>query len=189
MGRMSWHESQRIAQSQGTFFTTYDAAKTVINTEDLRTYAADFWCKGRGLWLNVAGAISNIVTTPGTIVFQVKLGSVVVWTSGNIQMNAIAHTKFPFWLEVLLTCRSVGSGTSATFIGQGKVSGKMFTNTAAQVDGLNSDSVILVPATSPAVGNGFDSTAAQQLDFFTGFSINNVGNGIQIEQYVPTELN
>lgn len=189
MGRMSWYEATTAADTQGTFHTTYTTAKSVINTADLKTYPADFWTKGRSLEIDVIGGLSNIVTTPGTITFNVKLGSVIVFTTGAVQLNATAHTKLPFWLKILMTCRSVGSGTSATFIGQARLVGKMFTNTAAQVDGVNTDSVLMVPATAPAVGTGFDSTAAQQLDFHAGFSISDVGNGIQIEQYVPTVRN
>lgn len=190
MGRsVTWWESGDVADSQGTFHTTYTTAKSVINTSDLRTYSADFWRKGKVLRLDIMGAISNVVTTPGTITFNVKLGSVIVFTTGAIQLNATAHTKLPFWLEILMTCRAVGSGASANFIGQGKVSGKMFTNTAGQTDGANTDTVLLVPATSPAAGTGFDSTAAQQLDFHAGFSISDAGNGIQIEQYIPTVIN
>ena len=189
MARMSWYEVSRTAIAQATFHTTYTTAKTVINSSDVVTYPADFWTIGRVLELDVIGAISNIVTTPGTITFNVKFGSVIVFTTGAIQLNATAHTKLPFWLRILLTCRAVGSGTSANFIGQGIAMGKMFTNTAGQTDGANTDSLLLVPATAPAVGTGFDSTAAQQLDFHAGFSISDAGNGIQIEQYCPTVRN
>lgn len=189
MGRMSWLEAMKVAIAQGTFHTTYTTAKSVINAGDLVTYPADFWTIGRALRIDVIGAISNIVTTPGTVTFNVKFGSVIVFTTGAIQLNATAHTKLPFWLEILMTCRAVGSGTSANFIGQAKMNGKIITNTAGQTDGANSDSMLLVPATAPAVGTGFDSTAAQQLDFHAGFSISDAANGIQIEQYLPVVLN
>lgn len=57
------------------------------------------------------------------------------------------------------------------------------TNTAGQTDGANTMTAINAPATAPAVGTGFDSTAAAALDLWAGFSISNSGNGIQIQQY------
>jgi hypothetical protein len=54
---------------------------------------------GRKLKLTVTGAISNIVTTPGLMNFQVKIGSVAAFDTGNIQLNASVHTTLPFWLK------------------------------------------------------------------------------------------
>jgi hypothetical protein len=45
-----------------------------------------------------------------------------------------------------------------------------------------------IPATAPAVGTGFDSTIANILDFWTGFSIPNSGNGIQLYNYTVEQL-
>ena len=59
----------------------------------------------------------------------------------------------------------------------------MFTRTAAQGDDTTEMPSLLGPATAPAVGTGFDSTVANIVDFWVGFTISNVGNGIQIQQY------
>ena len=45
-----------------------------------------------------------------------------------------------------------------------------------------------MPATAPAVGTGFDSTIANLLDFWVGFSISNSGNGVQVYQYTVEQL-
>lgn len=167
----------------GTLFNTYTTAKSVINAEDLVTIPANYEKLATKFRVRVAGGISNIVTTPGTITFQCMMGSIVAFTSGAIQMNATAHTLLPFWLDVVLRVDSTGSGTAAKFLGMGKVNGIMFTNTAAQVDAVNTTGEFPCPATAPAVGTGFDSTIANILDFWTGFSISNAGNGIQIYDY------
>ena len=132
--------------------------------------------------LSVQGGISNIVTTPGTITFEFKVGSVVVWSSGAVQLSTTAHTTIPFWLDVELTCRAIGSGTSANFMAQGRILSQTV-NATAVADGTQTHSVLLLPNTAPAVGTGFDSTIANIVDFWTGFSINNAGNGIQVQQY------
>jgi len=46
-----------------------------------------------------------------------------------------------------------------------------------------------VPATAPAVGTGFDSTVANVLDFFAGFSISDAANTVKIEIFSVEALN
>ncbi len=83
---------------------------------------------------------------------------------------------------------SRGSGTAAKFLGMGWLSGLPFTLTAAQVDSVNQPGLFNVPSTAPAVGTGFDSTVAGNLDFFVGFSISNAGNGVQLYDYTVEQL-
>jgi hypothetical protein len=171
----------------GTLYNTYTTAKSVINPEDLVTLPANYDRVGTRFQIKAAGAISNIVTTPGTIVFQVMMGTnaspIVAWSSGNIQLNATAHTLLPFKLELTLRQDSTGNSTNAKFLGLGYLNGIQFTNTAAQTDATNTTGMFPVPATAPAVGTGFDSTTANILDFWAGFSISNAGNGIQLYDY------
>jgi hypothetical protein len=141
------------------------------------------------LRVRVKGGIGTLVTTPGTITFQVMMGSVVAWTSGAIQLNATAHTNLPFSLDVDLRLDTAGSGTTAKFLGIGVLNGIMFTLTAGQTDGVNSSASMMVPATAPAVGTGFDSTIANVLDFWTGFSISSASNTVQIYTYTVEALN
>lgn len=178
-------------QAAGTLFNTFTTAKTVLNPQALKTLGAgdDFWKIGKKLRVTIKGGLSNIVTTPGTVVFQIIIGGVAVWTSGNIQLNATAHTLLPFDLVVDLVCRSLGSGSNATLMGIGKLTGVMFTLTVGQTDAANTPPTLMVPATAPAVGTGFDSTIANIMDFFTGFSISNAGNGVQIQDYFVEALN
>lgn len=189
MSLQTWQETIAVQQAAGTLFNTYTTAKSVINPQALVSLPAGYWQIGKTMRIRVLGGISNIVTTPGTITLQVMLGSVVAFTTGAIQLNATAHTTLPFWLEVLLTCRASGSGTSANLMGIGTIHGMMPTVTAAQVDGANTMATLMTPATAPAVGTGFDSTIANVLDFWAGFSISNAGNGIQVQQYIVESLN
>lgn len=178
--------SQKIA---GTLYNTYTTAKTVIPAQCLYQFPVNYFVEGKTFHITVIGGLSNIVTTPGTVTFSCMLGSVVVFTTGAIQLNATAHTLLPFWLEIYLTCRATGSSTSANLIGMGRLQGIAPTLTAGQVDEVNGGGVFSVPATAPAVGTGFDSSATQVLDFFAGFSISNAGNGVQVHQYVVESLN
>jgi hypothetical protein len=189
MSNQSWQETLTTQEAAGTLFNTYTTAKTVINPQALAVLPAGFFKIGRAMRIFVAGALSNIVTTPGLVNFQVKVGSAVVFDSGNIQLNASAHTLLPFWLDVLLTCRAVGAGSAANLIGQGSITGLMFTRTAGQTDDAQGHQTLLVPQTAPAVGAGFDSTIANVLDLWAGFTISNAGNGVQVHQYKAVSLN
>ena len=189
MSYQTFTEMITASKAAGTLFATFTTAKSVINATDLVQLPPNYLALGKRLRVRVRGAVSNIVTTPGTITFQVMLGAIVVWTSGAVQMNATAHTTLPFSLDIDLETRAVGSGTSAAFMGMGGLGGIMFTLTAAQVDSVNTSGLFMVPTTAPANGTGFDSTIANTLDFWAGFSISNAGNGVQIQHYSVEALN
>lgn len=183
MSQQNWNETLITQPDVGTLFNTYTTAKTVINPNALYTLPANWARVGRKLRVRVQGAISNIATTPGTVNFQVIIGGVAVFDTGAIQLNATAHTTIPFWLDIDLTVRAIGNGTTANVIGLALLVGKMFTLTAGQTDDAQGHMPIVCPVGVPAVGTGFNSTIANIVDFFVGFSINNAGNGVQIHQY------
>lgn len=189
MSQQTWVETLVSQQAAGTAQNTYTTAKSVINPQERFTLPPNFWYPGRMIEVSVDGALSNIVTTPGTLTLQVMMGSIVAFTTGALQLNATAHTLLPFTLDARLTCRAVGSGTSANLIGQARIGGIQFTLTAAQVDAVNTSGLFMGPATAPAVGTGFDSSISNILDFWAGFSISNAGNGITIHQYHVKSLN
>jgi hypothetical protein len=186
MSEQKWNEAVITQEAAGAAYATYTTAKSVINQQNLYATYGGFFRLGRKVRVTVHMAVSNIVTTPGTMVFQVMLGTIVVWTSGNIQLNATAHTTLPAKLVVDLTCQLTNTtvnGAVAKLMGQGVLTGVMFTKTAAQTDGANTETIINVPVTTPALGAAFDSTIAQTLDFWVGFSISNAANLVQISQY------
>jgi hypothetical protein len=189
MSLQTWQETLVTSNVAGSSFGTFTTAKTVLPVGCLVTLPANWWYVGRAVRVTVYGGIGTLVTTPGTITMQINLGSVAAFSTGAIQLNATAHTALPFKFEALVICRTVGSGTNATLIGQSTVTGIMFTPTAGQTDGVNSHAVMMAPATAMAAGTGFDSTAAQTLDFFAGFSISNAANTIIVQNYLVEALN
>ena len=198
MSLQTWQETLVSANVAGTLLNTYTTAKTVLPVGCLVTLPANWWYVGRSIRVTVQGGISTLVTTPGTLTLQVNLGTVAAFSTGTIQLNATAHTTLPFEFQAILTCRAVGATTTANLMGIGKLTGVMFTKTIAATDAWGrvsaadaavSDVTLMVPATAPAAGTGFDSTAAQTLDFFAGFSVSNAANGIQIHNYVVEALN
>lgn len=189
MSKQTFQETLAVQRAAGTLFATYTAAKSVLNPDALYTLPSNLLEPGRRLRIVARGGISNIVTTPGLMNFQVKIGGVAAFDTGNIQLNATAHTTLPFWIEIGMTCRATGSATAANLIGLAQVTGVMFTRTAGQTDDVQGVQTILAPQTAPAVGTGFDSTIANIVDLWVGFTISNAGNGIQIQEYTLELLN
>jgi hypothetical protein len=192
MPNQSWRQNVVRQKTAGTLFNTYTTAKTIINQQDLYGFYATQIQLGFGLHVRAQYAISNIASTPGTITFQIMLGSIAVWTSGTIQLNATAHTLQPATLDLDLTCQLTNTavgGAVAKFMGVGILTGVMFTKTAAQTDGANTETIITVPASAPALGTAFDSTISQVLDHWVGFSSSNAGNGVQIANYSVDIIN
>jgi hypothetical protein len=161
-------------KSAGTLFNSYTTAKTVLNATELVTIPANQLRAGRKLRITVVGTISNVVTAQPTFTFQVMMGTTVVWSSGAIQTNASANSELPFRLEIDLRMVSDGPGTSATFLGVGR-----FT-CAAMASG---STAIVVPTTTPAAGNGFDSTIGNVLDHWVGISASNASNAVRVQDY------
>src|SRR5437879_5327816 len=100
MSAQSWVQTIAVQRAAGTLFNTYTTAKSVINPDALVTLPSNFLVPGQMLHVWAFGGISNIVTTPGLMNFQVKIGSVAVFDSGNIQLNATQHTTLPFWNDI-----------------------------------------------------------------------------------------
>lgn len=195
MPLQTWSQPLTTQEAAGTSFGSFTTAKTVINQSNLIDHPRNYWQIGKKMRVTVNGAIGTLVTTPGTMVFQVMFGSVIVWTSGNIQLNATAHTALPFKLVIDMTCQLANTGVGgviAKFMGTGVLTGTMFTKTIAATDAWGrvsaadaavSDVTMMVPVTTPALGTAFDGTIAQTQDFFVGFSVSNAANTIRIDQY------
>jgi hypothetical protein len=127
----------------------------------------NFFYIGRAIKVVMNGRISCAVTTPGTARFDICLGSAgttVVFDTLALNLNIVAKTTVPWYLEVLLVCRAVGTGTSTTFMSRGQfVSEAVIGSALPAVSGNGS---LLVPVGTPAVGAGMDNTAASALDVF-----------------------
>jgi hypothetical protein len=189
MSMQTWQETIATQRAAGTLFNTYTTAKTVLNPDALVTLPPNFWYVGRAIEIIVHAGVSNRVTGPDTMTFQIMHGSTVVFTSGAVNLTTTAHTTIPAIITCELTCRSVGSGTSATLMGQFMLDGQMFAQAASLADNAGGSGYAMGPNTAPAVGAGFDSTVSQVFDFWVAQSVSNAGNGIQVQQYFVKSLN
>jgi len=145
---------------------TAAAAASCLPTYIPTTLPAGYWQIGRIWRLTASGRISCVVTTPGIARFDLRFAAVVAWDSLAIPLNIVAKTNVPWYLEVILTCRSVGSGTSATLIGQGFWLSEAALLVPLPSTGPGPGGNTLPYNTAPVVGTGFDSTLANTLNFY-----------------------
>jgi hypothetical protein len=118
------------------------------------------------MWHIMAGGrVSFAATTPGVFRLDVRLASVTVFDTLAVPGNIVIQTTVPWYSEIWLTCRSVGSGTSATLFGQGIITSTAFLNVAAVATGPWAGTITVPYNTAPVAGTGFDSTTANAFDF------------------------
>jgi hypothetical protein len=195
-GKTGFVDTPRAQQAAGTLFNTYTTAKSVLNPQAAFVAPAsdDFWYPGKTLRFTVIGAESHRVTGPDTMTFQVEVGpafqaTIPIFTTGALNLTTTAHTTIPFVLKMWITCRAVGSGTSANCQGQGIIWGQGFAMAASLADGVANTGWAMAPNSIPGVGSGFDSTVANVVDLFVAQSFNGAGNGVQIQIYTLESLN
>ncbi len=93
------------------------------------------------------------------------MAAISVFDTLAIPLNVVAQTTVPWAGEILITCRSVGSGTAATLFGMGRFRSTAFLNVAAVATGPWAGAITVPYNTAPVVGSGFDSTIANAMDF------------------------
>ncbi|MGH9640850.1 MAG: hypothetical protein ACRD3Q_00345 [Terriglobales bacterium] len=165
MSSNSWNQTLISAQIAGSALTAAAAASALPPAAKF-TFPANQLKIGDILHVRATGIISCVVTTPGTARFDLRFGSTVIFDSGAMNLNVIAKTNVPWWLEVLLTCRSIGAGTSATFWGQGQWQSEAVIGSPLPSAGGNGS--LNIPVSGVAISTGFDSTVSNVIDsFFT----------------------
>ncbi len=127
----------------------------------------NFFYIGRAIKILMGGRISCVATTPGTARYDICMGSAgttIVYDTGAMNLNTVAKTAVPWFLEVLLVCRAVGTGTTTTFFPCGRWTSEALVGSPLNSAGGNGS--LQVPVSAPTVGAGMDNTAASALDVF-----------------------
>lgn len=159
----TFQESIITAQGDGTPITAA-AATSLLPAAAKFTLPANWWAIGRKMKIQAWGRISSLITTPGTALFDVRMGGTVVFNGGAILLDTVAgHTNVGWKLEVDLTCRAIG--TAGNVFGGGLW-------TCEDILGVPATApkgvlVAMLPwNTAPAVGGNFDTTVTQVIDLF-----------------------
>lgn len=166
MGMQTWQEVLANGVTDGPTLTAA-AAASCIPTANRIILPNNYFTVGKMLRISLFGRISCVVTTPGTARFDVRMGpsgTIIVYDSGALNLNIVAKVTVPFWMQIDLTCRAIGAGTVSNFMGIGRFQSEAVVGAPLPAAGGNG--VLLAPVGAPAVGTGFDNTAANALDVF-----------------------
>lgn len=166
--------------ADGTALTNTVTAANIMPLSGVAVIPGGTLQVGSMLKITLRGRISTLVTSPGTLTFDLRFGSVIVSAFGAAALNVTAQTNAQFMLEILAHIRSLGSGTSATALcTAGFISRAVIGSPAAAAGGCGE---LCLPETAPAVGTGFDSTAPFAVNVFAAWSVANAANSIQVHQ-------
>lgn len=164
---------------------TAAAAASCLPAAAVTTLQPNFFTVGKVLRITAQGRISCVITTPGTARFDVRLGGTVVFDTGALNLNTTAKTNAPWWLQILLTCRTVGAGTAATLFGLAMLQSEAIVGAPAPSAGGNGS--LIAPVGAPGVGGGFDSTLSRVLDLF--FTQTVATGSLTVHAYTVESLN
>lgn len=191
MSQQGWQETLISAQIDGTALANTVTATSIIPPAARFTLPSNYFEIGKTMRVTAQGRISTVVTTPGTLTLDIRLGSVatpiIVFNGGAMNLNTTAQTNATWLFEALLTCRAIGAATAANLMGVASFTSRAIIGAAAVAAG--GVTVTPLPDTAPAVGTGFDSTISNVLDFFAKWSVANAANSIQLHNYAVESLN
>lgn len=175
--RYSIMETLITAESDGPTLTAA-AAASCLPTGAVYKLPANWFDIGRQLKLWAQGKVSTVITTPGTLRFDVRLGGTIVFDGLAILPDTVApHSNVLWELEIMLTCRAIGNGTNANLMG----SGKFFSEDKGSLF------VALPWNTAPVVGAGFNSVQDNTVDLF--FTQTVATGSLTLQQYSLIAMN
>lgn len=136
---------------------------------------------GQKIRVHAWGRVSTLVTTPGTLTLQFRLGaSTSVFDGGAMTLNTTAQTNTPWILDIDMILRVVGS--SAQFFGVGRwMSHAVIGSSAIGTAGAGTQ--MLPYNAAPALGTAFDATTTQIADLYATWSVSSASNSIQCHGY------
>jgi hypothetical protein len=187
----SWQSLLISQQVDGTALNTSTTETTILAPQAKLTLPANFLTyAGQTLRIRAMGRVSNIVTTPGTLTFRVKMGptaTIAVASSGALALNVAAKTNVTWILDWDLVVRTVGGSTTATVMHSGAWQSESVIGSPAA--GAGGAAAHIFPASAPAVGTGFDSTVTNLIDLTAQWSVSNAANSIQTHSFKLESLN
>lgn len=185
MSLNTWHETLVTAKVDGPTLTAAARASCLPTTAVIGGLPNNFFVIGKKIRILASGRISCVVTTPGTARFDVTVAAVVVFDSLALNLNLVAKVAVPWFLQIDLTCRAEGSGTSANLMGNGLFISEAVVGSPLPAAGGNG--VLNIPVGTPTVGTGFDSTLSNKLDMF--FTQTVATGSFTLHQYEVIALN
>jgi len=185
--QQGWNQVLIATSTDGTALTNTTTATDLLPAASVLTYPANALYVGKQLRVRATGRISTVVTSPGTLTLDLRMGTTVIWTGGAMSLNIVAKTNVSWLLDLILTCRAVGATTTTTFLGVGAWESEAVIGSPLPTVGGSGG--LLLPASAPAVGTGIDATASQAIHMFGTWSTASASNSIQCHQFSVEDMN
>jgi hypothetical protein len=167
-GVQGWQETLEAISANGTQISNSTSETIICNDFNIPGY---YMAPGRTIRIWAAGVMSNVVTTPGTLILRVRWGGVsgtVLLQSGAQGLDTTARTNSLWAMLCYITCQSAGA--SGTFMSSGIMWCNVLSSTAA-----NLEPALLGSAGAPlASGNAAvtcDTTVSKLLSVTAQFSV------------------
>ena len=186
MGANNWVETLDSIVADGTQISNSTSETIICPDFSIPAY---YMVPGRTLEVWAFGVMSNVVTTPGTLIMRVRWGGVagtVLLASGAQGLDTTARTNSIWALQAYIACRTAGA--SGTFMSGGTMACNVLSSTAT-----NLLPQLLGSAGAPlASGNAavtVDTTAAKLLSVTAQFSVNTSPTNLTCQQRVIKVIN
>jgi len=193
MPKQGWEQILEPGPSSadGPALTASTTPTSILLAADKPQLYAGFWYVKKKIRVHAAGRVSNIITTPGTLTLDLRLGpadppTIVVANGGAMSLNIVAKTNVPWRLTWDLTCQAIGNGTLAKLMHQGEWCSESVIGSG--IPTATGAGTHLLPNAAPAQGTGFNSTVGLFMDLFATWSLSNA-NSILCHQFHVEELN
>jgi hypothetical protein len=178
----TWSEVLSASQADSVAVANTVTATTILPSNANIILPSNFFLlPGQTFFLRAFGRASTVVTTPGTLTMNVRMGAVTVATFTTPTLTTTAQTNVAWWLEWFLQLRATGS--AATFIHAASFQSSILNNNTVAPQGS------LFPATAPVVGTAFDARASNQFDLQAAWSVANAANSITTHAFTLQSLN
>jgi hypothetical protein len=141
---------------------------------------------GDQLLIEASGIISTVAAA-NTETIDIAFGTTANLSTGALPLVNGISTNSPWYLRMLATAFTLGSGTAAQLRFTGYIIGYPFFNTALPATGPGPGGN-MIPYSGTAtgastLGTTFDSTVSNQIDIYATCSVATAGTSIQLLQY------
>ncbi len=130
-GVQGWEETLESVTADGTQISNTVSETIIVPDFNIPAY---YMAPGRTLRIYASGVMSNVVTTPGTLIMAVRWGGVagtVLLQSAAQGLDTTARTNSLWALQAYVVCRTAGS--TGTFMSSGIMFGNVLSSTAANL--------------------------------------------------------
>lgn len=178
MSNNQWNQTLARSRQSGSALSNTTTATTILPGGERFNVPSNLWENGSRFRVVVGGKISTAASTPGTLTLDCRVGSVIVFTATTPTL-ATSQSNVTWIAEIYLTVQTIpAAGTSTQLMGLGKLF------TAAITGGI-----AMLPASSPALGTGFDNTVSGFFDVFGTWSVASASNSITVNDFELAFLN